>query len=314
MSSNEVITDTKLLREKVNALAAAIETGAGTDAISPNVINAKGDIVVGTADNTPSVIAVGSSGQVLSSDPATPTGMRWVTPATGGSGGVAGVSSVNGRIGDVTLARADVGLANVDNTSDFAKPVSSATQTALNAKADSTTVTSHINSTANPHSTTKSQIGLGNVDDTSDASKPVSVATQAALDQKMNSGDLSASYAGLNGAGRVIPAQLGQFPVVLTDATSITTDASLSNQFRVTLAGSRTLANPTNPFDGQLIMWSIKQDATGSRILTLGSKFRFGTDITAVVLSTVGGKTDKLGAQYDASADKWDVVSFVRGF
>lgn len=36
---------------------------------------------------------------------------------------------------DVSLVKADVGLANVDNTTDAAKPVSSATQTALNGKA-----------------------------------------------------------------------------------------------------------------------------------------------------------------------------------
>lgn len=36
---------------------------------------------------------------------------------------------------NVTLVKADVGLANVDNTSDSAKPVSSATQTALDGKA-----------------------------------------------------------------------------------------------------------------------------------------------------------------------------------
>ena len=35
---------------------------------------------------------------------------------------------------NVTLAKADVGLGNVDNTSDANKPVSTATQTALNAK------------------------------------------------------------------------------------------------------------------------------------------------------------------------------------
>ncbi|MFC0282398.1 hypothetical protein ACFFJB_01995 [Camelimonas abortus] len=36
----------------------------------------------------------------------------------------------------MTLTKADVGLGNVDNTSDLAKPVSSATQAALNGKAN----------------------------------------------------------------------------------------------------------------------------------------------------------------------------------
>jgi hypothetical protein len=47
------------------------------------------------------------------------------------------VVSVNGQVGAVVLTKSDVGLSNVDNTSDVNKPISSATQTALNAKQDS---------------------------------------------------------------------------------------------------------------------------------------------------------------------------------
>lgn len=45
-------------------------------------------------------------------------------------------NTVNGRSGDVTLAKSDVGLSNVDNTSDANKPVSDATATALGNKVD----------------------------------------------------------------------------------------------------------------------------------------------------------------------------------
>jgi hypothetical protein len=45
------------------------------------------------------------------------------------------VNSVAGKTGTVTLAKADVGLGNVDNTSDLNKPISTATQTALDLKA-----------------------------------------------------------------------------------------------------------------------------------------------------------------------------------
>jgi hypothetical protein len=44
------------------------------------------------------------------------------------------VQSVAGKTGAVTLDKSDVSLGNVDNTSDADKPVSTATQTALNAK------------------------------------------------------------------------------------------------------------------------------------------------------------------------------------
>ena len=55
------------------------------------------------------------------------------------SGSVAGVTSVNTRTGAVTLTKSDVALDNVDNTSDATKPISTATQTALNAKVESVT-------------------------------------------------------------------------------------------------------------------------------------------------------------------------------
>lgn len=44
------------------------------------------------------------------------------------------VTSVAGKTGAVTLAKGDVGLGNVDNTSDANKPISTATQTALDDK------------------------------------------------------------------------------------------------------------------------------------------------------------------------------------
>ncbi len=46
------------------------------------------------------------------------------------------VTSVAGKDGDVILDKNDVGLSNVDNTSDLNKPISTATQTALNSKYD----------------------------------------------------------------------------------------------------------------------------------------------------------------------------------
>jgi hypothetical protein len=56
----------------------------------------------------------------------------WTTPAAT----VAPVQSVSGKTGTVTLAKADVGLSDVDNTTDVAKPVSTATATALALKQD----------------------------------------------------------------------------------------------------------------------------------------------------------------------------------
>lgn len=50
--------------------------------------------------------------------------------------GASPVQTVAGRLGNVVLTKNDVGLNNVDNTSDINKPVSAATQNALNLKSD----------------------------------------------------------------------------------------------------------------------------------------------------------------------------------
>ena len=87
------------------------------------------------------------------------------------------------------VTKAQVGLANVDNTSDAAKPISTATQTALDAKANSAALTAHTSATSNPHSVTKAQVGLANVDNTSDAAKPVSTAQATAIATKADTTD-----------------------------------------------------------------------------------------------------------------------------
>jgi len=103
-------------------------------------------------------------------------------------------------------------------------------------------------------------------------------------------------------------------PVALTDAATIATDASLGNHFRVTLGGNRTLGNPTNPVDGQRVIWEIIQDATGSRTITLDTAFALGTDITAVTLTTTASKRDFVGAVYNSTASKWYVIALSRGY
>lgn len=99
------------------------------------------------------------------------------------------VTSVAGRQGAVVLTKSDVGLSNVDNTSDAAKPISTATQTALNAKEPTITAGTAAqyyrgDKTWATHD--KASVGLSAVDNTSDANKPVSTAQQTALNLKAN--------------------------------------------------------------------------------------------------------------------------------
>lgn len=90
--------------------------------------------------------------------------------------------------------------------------------------------------------------------------------------------------------------------VALTDATTISVDASLSNNFRVTLGGNRTLANPTNLKDGMTLNIKVKQDGTGGRTMTFGSKYKWPGGSTPP-LSPAAGAVDIICAVYDSSDD-----------
>jgi hypothetical protein len=96
--------------------------------VAKNVIGGEaGSIPYQSGLNTTSMLAPGSDGKVLTLSGGIPS---WESiPA-------ATVTSVAGKTGVVTLDKDDIGLGNVDNTSDADKPVSTATQTALNGKVD----------------------------------------------------------------------------------------------------------------------------------------------------------------------------------
>jgi hypothetical protein len=117
------------------------------------------------------------------------------------------VQSVAGRTGAVILSKTDVGLSNVDNTADVAKPVSTAQAAAIAAKyslpvggittadlaaavvaslgkADTALQTAPVASVAGKTGAVtlvKGDVGLGNVDNTADVDKPISTAVAGAF-------------------------------------------------------------------------------------------------------------------------------------
>jgi len=52
-----------------------------TNAIQNSIVDAKGDLIGATAADTPSRLAVGANGTVLTADSAEATGLKWATPA-----------------------------------------------------------------------------------------------------------------------------------------------------------------------------------------------------------------------------------------
>lgn len=91
---------------------------------------------------------------------------------------------------------------------------------------------------------------------------------------------------------------------VLSAGATINVNLNTSNKFRVVLnVASGTLANPTNPHDGQ--NWEVLavQDGTGSRTLAYGSKYRFPGGVTPT-LTTTANRADILTFSYDSVSDK----------
>jgi hypothetical protein len=98
----------------------------------------------------------------------------------------------------------------------------------------------------------------------------------------------------------------------LTSGASIATNAALSNNFRITLAHNATLANPTGLVDGMVLNFRIKQDATGTRTLAYGTKFKWAGG-AAPVLSTAANAVDFMSCYYDGTDDVL-ACSLAKGF
>ncbi len=110
------------------------------------------------------------------------------------------------------------------------------------------------------------------------------------------------------------PGAVAPAVVVLADAATIAIDASLGNDFRVTIAGNRAMATPANPADGQKITIQVTQGSGGPFTLSWSSGYEFSAALPAPTLSTTAGQTDLLGFIYNAAKAKWLFVAFMSGF
>jgi len=106
-----------------------------------------------------------------------------------------------------------------------------------------------------------------------------------------------------------------QTTITLTDGATPALDAALGTVYRLAAAGDRTIGIPTNPSSGQRIV--IQHFASGgARTLALNTGtggFRFGSTITGLT-ATASGKTDYIEAVYNATDNKWDVITVTKGF
>lgn len=95
-------------------------------------------------------------------------------------------------------------------------------------------------------------------------------------------------------------------------ASTLDIDWSRGMTQRVTLSGNTTFTF-RNARDGEKLVLELKQDATGSRTITLPANVRYSLYIPSVVLSTSAGYLDRLGFIYNATDGKYDLVAVAYG-
>lgn len=207
------------------------------------------------------------------------------------------------------LVKGDVGLGNVDNTSDANKPVSTASQTALDLKANLASPTF----TGTVSGVTSTMVGLGNVNNTSDANKPVSTAQQTALDLKANlasptfTGTVTIpSGASISGFAPLASPALTGTPTAPTAAANTNTTQVATTAFVATaVSGAAITALDdvgdvaiTSATSGDLLKWNGSTWVNAAGYALLASPTFTGTvttsDLTVSGNLTVSGTTTSI--------------------
>lgn len=157
----------------------------------------------------------------------------------------------DGTIEEFELSKNSVDLGNVDNTSDADKPVSTATQTALNLKYDASNPNNYINaSTSNTF--TADQV----------MSETLIINKDVVFDGPVNAGN---------------------------SGTSINIDWNSGNRQVMTMTDNCTVTF-TDPLGACNLLIKLIQDATGSRTITFPAAVKFPAGVEPVLTTTANAE------------------------
>lgn len=176
------------------------------------------------------------------------------------------------------ITKEDIGLSNVDDTSDLDKPISIATQEALDSLNSSLTgisvsleeglskaseeLRTHVRNKENPHNVTAEILGLGLVDNTRDLEKPISYAVQAELDNKVNYEDIKDSLVSTETAKPLSARQGSVLNGKISELSGTILSIGSVFQFKGTLSSVEELDTVENPVQGDA--WQVRVlDETG---------------------------------------------------
>lgn len=149
-----------------------------------------------------------NNGYLSSTDWTTFNTVTTKEPAITGSGNAA--QFWNGNKAFATVTKSDVGLSNVDNTSDVNKPISSSTQTALNAKYDAGNPASYVDASG-----AKSAAVTTDINDVDQTQAPDCTAVKAYI-TSVGGGASSYTWATADGATKSITHNFNKTTVSVT--------------------------------------------------------------------------------------------------
>jgi hypothetical protein len=96
-------------------------------------------------------------------------------------------------------------------------------------------------------------------------------------------------------------------------APNLTLDWADADNIEVILTGSAVI-DMTGAKSGQRCLLLLRQDAVGNRSISFGPSIRTSPEYGPLYLSIAPEKLDKLGFIYDATAQKYDFIAYVKGF
>lgn len=172
-----------------------------------------------------------------------------------GNGNITAVESIGAEV--VTLDKSDVGLGNVDNTSDLAKPVSTATQTALDTKQDKITASGILKGDGRGTVTAAEETEVELVDITPDT---IGAASKEYVDSVATGTTLSVTLASASWAGTAAPYTY----TISNTAITATSTQELSPATNIT-ADQLTALQAANIIDGGQAAGSMTLKAFGEK-------------------------------------------------